>query len=98
MLLVIIALPMRSAKMLSDSFPLLANKTYKAVTGLPAAEEIKGFTGTNNYAVKDGRTGHIGVNLKSGVGYIYKIDATTATATRGLKVEGGTITAIEHLN
>jgi len=76
----------------------VANKTYKAVTGLPAAEEIKGFTGTNNYAVKDGRTGHIGVNLKSGVGYIYKIDATTATATRGLKVEGGTITAIEHLN
>lgn len=76
----------------------VANKTYKKITGLPVASEISSYTMRNNYTPKDGRTGYIGVNLASGVSYIYKIDATTATASRGLKVEGGTITAIEHLN
>lgn len=76
----------------------VVSKTYKKVTGLPSALEISSFTMRNNYSPKDGRNGYIGVNLTSGVGYVYKIDASTATATRGLKVEGGTITAIEHLN
>jgi hypothetical protein len=74
----------------------VVDKTVKKVTGLPTTAEIKTVTG-NNYTAIDG-TAHFGVNLTSGVGYIYKIDATTATATRGLKVEGGTITAIQHLD
>ena len=76
----------------------VVDKTFKTVTGLPNESEIKSFTQRNNYNKKDGKIGYIGVNLKSGKSYVYKIDATAATATRGLEVEGGTITAIEHLN
>lgn len=72
------------------------DKTFKAVTGLPDKANIKSIT-TNNFTPKDGRLGYIGVNLKDGTGYVYKIDASTQTATKGLKVEGGTITAIQNL-
>ncbi|MGV3686170.1 MAG: DUF4374 domain-containing protein [Daejeonella sp.] len=74
----------------------VAAKTYRKVSGLPNTAEIKVLT-TNNYTPKDGRTGYLGVNLKDGTGAVYRIDASTATATKGLKVEGGTITAIQHL-
>lgn len=74
------------------------DKTYKVISGLPDAKDIKFFTQRNNYSLNDGKTAYIGVNLTSGESYVYKIDAATATATRGLKVEGGTITAIEHLD
>lgn len=74
----------------------VAAKSYKKVSGGPDVKDIKLLTG-NNFTKKDG-TGYIGVNLTSGIGYVYKIDANTATATQGLKVEGGTITAIQHLD
>jgi hypothetical protein len=74
----------------------VAAKTYKPVTGLPAAADIKSLT-DNNYTPKDGRTGYIGVNLNSGTSYVYKVDASTQTATQGLAVEGGTITAVQYL-
>jgi hypothetical protein len=74
----------------------VVDKTYKPVTGLPAVADIKSLT-DNNYTPKDGKTGYIGVNLKDGTGYIYKVDASTQTATQGLKVEGGTITAVQYL-
>ncbi len=71
-------------------------QTVNKVTGLPNKGEIKSLTG-NNYTPKDGNTAYIGVNLTSGIGYIYKIDAAAKTATQGLKVEGGTITAVQYL-
>jgi len=74
----------------------VADKTFKLVTGLPAAADIQSLT-ANNYTPKDGKTAYMGFNLKDGTTYIYKIDASNATATRGLKVEGGLITAIQHL-
>jgi hypothetical protein len=74
----------------------VADKTYKTVAGFPAVADIDMVT-TNNYTPKDGRTGYIGVTLKTGASYVYKIDATALTATRGLEVEGGGITAIQHL-
>ncbi len=74
----------------------VVDKTYKAVTGFPAVADISTVT-TNNYTPKDGKTGYVGVNLKNGTSFVYKIDAGTATATRGLKVEGGIITAIQNL-
>ncbi|RZK86881.1 MAG: DUF4374 domain-containing protein, partial [Hymenobacter sp.] len=74
----------------------VAAKTYKAVTGLPAAADIKSLT-TNNYTPKDSKTGYIGVNLNDGTGYIYKVDASTQTASKGLAVEGGVITAVQYL-
>ena len=74
----------------------VVEQTYQKVSGLP--NDVKSITGTNNYAPKDGKTGYIGVNLTSGIGYIYKIDAPSASATQGARVEGGTITAIEHFD
>lgn len=71
-------------------------QTVTKITGLPNSGEIKSLT-TNNYTPKDGNTAYIGVNLNSGIGYIYKIDAAAKTATQGLKVEGGTITAVQYL-
>ncbi|SDC23020.1 DUF4374 domain-containing protein [Pedobacter soli] len=73
----------------------VVDKTIKKVTGLPA--DVKSIT-TNNYTPKDGKTAYYGVNLTSGIGYIYKVDAASATAKQGLKVEGGTITAVQHLD
>jgi len=74
----------------------VVNKTVSPVTGFPDAAAIE-FVTTNNYSPKDGRTGYIGVNLKDGTTWVYKIDASNNTATRGLKVEGGLITAIQHV-
>lgn len=74
----------------------VADKTFKTVSGLPAAADIQSMT-TNNYTPKDGKTGYIGVNLKNGTSYVYKVDATTQTATQGLEVEGGIITAVQYL-
>ena len=71
-------------------------KTVKAVTGFPEVAQISSVT-TTNYSPMDGKTGFIGVNLVGGATYVYKIDATNATATQGIKVEGGVITAIQHL-
>jgi len=75
----------------------VVDKTFKKVTGLPDVADINSMT-TNNYTPKDGKTGYIGVNLNNGTSYVYKIDANNQTATQGLKVEGGTITAIQYLN
>ncbi|TGE21019.1 DUF4374 domain-containing protein [Hymenobacter metallicola] len=74
----------------------VVDKTYAPVTGLPTKADIKSLT-TNNYSPQDGKTAYLGVNLKDGTGYVYKIDATAKTATQGLKVEGGTITAVQYL-
>ncbi|WP_256006059.1 DUF4374 domain-containing protein [Pedobacter deserti] len=74
----------------------VADQTVKLVTGFPDPESVE-FITTNNYTPKDGKYGYIGVNLNDGTTWIYKIDASTASATRGLKVEGGKITAIQHL-
>jgi hypothetical protein len=74
----------------------VADKTFKSVTGLPATADINSLT-INNYTPKDGKTGYVGVNLKDGTSYVYKVDASTQTATQGLKVEGGVITAVQYL-
>jgi len=74
----------------------VVNKTFKLVTGMPKLEDIANLT-TSNYTPKDGKTAYIGVNLVSGLSYVYKIDAASQVASQGLKVEGGKITAIEHL-
>lgn len=75
----------------------VVSKTITPVTGFPDPTTISSVTDTN-YSPKDGKTGYIGVNFTDGSTYVYKIDASNATATRGLKVEGGLITAIQHLN
>lgn len=73
----------------------VVDKTFRKVTGMPATD-IKSLT-SNNYTPKDGKTAFIGVNMVDGTSYVYKIDASTLTATRGLKVDGGVITAIQNI-
>ncbi|PTS98022.1 hypothetical protein DBR11_16050 [Pedobacter sp. HMWF019] len=74
----------------------VVDKTFKQVTGLPLEANIESIT-TNNYTPKDGKLAYIGVNMKGVANYVYKIDASTQTATQGLKVEGGVITAIQYI-
>jgi hypothetical protein len=81
---------------LNLGFLNVADGTFKAVTGLPAKADIASIS-TNNYTPKDGRNGYIGVNLKDGTSFVYKLDANTLTATKGLQVEGGAITAVQFL-
>lgn len=74
------------------------NQTFKWVEGMPAVAEITQITtGQNSYSPKDGKTGLMGLTLTDGTSYIYQIDASTAQATRGIKVDGGTITAVNWL-
>lgn len=72
------------------------NQTFKWVDGMPDVAAITQVT-TTNYTPKDGKTAFIGVTLSDGGSYVYQVDAVAAKATRGLKVEGGTITAINKL-
>lgn len=74
----------------------VVDKTFKKVAGMPAEADIEDIT-TNNYTPKDGKVAYIGINLKGDANYVYKIDASALTATQGLKVEGGTITAVQYL-
>lgn len=74
----------------------VASKTVTQVTGFADPKTISSIT-TTNYSPKDGRTAYIGVNLTDATTFVYKIDGSNATAKKGLKVGGGVITAIQHL-
>jgi hypothetical protein len=74
----------------------VTNKTFKTVAGMPELSKIGSIT-SHNFSPVDGKTAYIGVTLTDGSSYVYKIDAGTATATRGLKVEGGVVTSISKL-
>lgn len=71
------------------------NKKFRWVSGLP--DDITRTTTINNYSPRDGKTGYIGITTASEGSYVYVFDAEIAAAKRGLKVEGGTITAINAL-
>lgn len=73
----------------------LANKTFKWVTGTPDPAMITDFSMTN-YSPKDG-TAYIGITTSDSKSAVYKVNAASATATRGLELVGGNITAIQWL-
>ncbi|TXK51603.1 DUF4374 domain-containing protein [Pontibacter qinzhouensis] len=70
-------------------------KTFTWVQGAPEATAITDVT-TNNLVVEDG-IAYIGITTAEG-SYVYKFDAGAATATQGIKVDGGKITAISKLS
>lgn len=70
------------------------DQTFEWIEGMPAPEVITNIT-TNNY-VENGIV-HVGVTTEES-SYVYNIDIETATATQGLQVEGGNITAISKLD
>ncbi|MGK9118191.1 DUF4374 domain-containing protein [Olivibacter jilunii] len=74
----------------------VSNKSFKWVTGTP--EDITSVTTINNFVPLDGIRGYIGITTASEGSFVYVFDANLATAKKGLKVEGGTITAIHKLN
>lgn len=72
-------------------------KSHKWITGLPDGIKDLGFSDKGNYSPLDGKTAYIGITTAEG-SYIYKLDAEAATAKRGIKVEGGTVTAITKVS
>ncbi|QEC42858.1 DUF4374 domain-containing protein [Pseudobacter ginsenosidimutans] len=75
----------------------VVDKTFKWVEGTPDPKDIADVT-TTNFAPMDNKTGYIGISLNDGKSAVYKFDASTATAVKGLNVEGGGITAIQKLS
>jgi hypothetical protein len=70
-----------------------ANKTFQWVTGLPDVATVSRFSMTN-YSAGNGIS-YMGITTKDNKSAVYKINATTATATRGTEIDGGIITAIQ---
>ncbi|SEA02001.1 protein of unknown function [Arachidicoccus rhizosphaerae] len=73
------------------------NQTFAWVTGTPDPAKITSVSELNSYSPKDGKTGYVGITTSDGKSAVYKFDAASATASKGLEVEGGTITAIRWL-
>ncbi|MFV0554815.1 MAG: DUF4374 domain-containing protein [Mangrovibacterium sp.] len=73
------------------------NKTVTTVTGVPEAASISQLTDRNCYATADGNYVYVGITTDAEGSYVYRIDINAATATRGIKVEGGNITAISKI-
>lgn len=70
------------------------NQTFTWVTNGPAV--LTSVTSRYNITSEDGSSAIVGINTPDG-NWIYSINGTTAVATKGLKVEGGQITAIQKL-
>lgn len=69
------------------------NQTFTWVTGTPAEISSSSASYNNNTVSDDGKTVYIGLNTAEG-SWVYSVDVASAKATKGLKVEGGQITAI----
>ncbi len=73
------------------------DKTFEWIEGMPEPENIvRGSLTRNSYVENDG-TIHIGVTTTES-SYVYTINVENATASQGLEVDGGTITAISKLS
>ncbi|MEN2488619.1 DUF4374 domain-containing protein [Flavobacterium sp. B11] len=70
------------------------NQTFTWVTNAPAT--LTSVTSRYNITSEDGSSAIVGINTPDG-NWIYSINGTTAVATKGMKVEGGQITAIQKL-
>lgn len=71
------------------------DKTFDWIEGTPETTDIQNVT-SNNYVDADG-TVHVGITTSES-SYIYNINVDNATASRGLEVQGGNITAISKLD
>lgn len=74
----------------------MKNKTVTFVTGLPDPSKIINLGIGNSIAI-DGAKAYVAVNTSDEKPYIYVIDGTTATATKGLKVDAGIAIAVAKL-
>lgn len=74
----------------------VTERSFRWIAGTPS--DITRITTIYNYAPMDGIRGYIGITTASEGSYVYVFDANLASARKGIKVEGGTITAIQRLN
>ena len=72
------------------------NQTFTWITGMPQEESITNNTFRNNLTSEDGNTVYVGITTDEG-SFVYVIDVASATASRGVQVDGGIITAITRL-
>lgn len=76
----------------------LYNQTLEWVSGIPSPESILSVTnGMNTYVSENKSNVFIGITTETG-SFIYNIDVASATATQGIEVKGGQITAINKLD
>lgn len=75
----------------------VVTKKFTWVSGGPAEIITTSAAYNNNTLSDNGKTGFIGLNTSEG-SWVYKIDIATSTATRGLTVDGGKITAITKVD
>lgn len=76
----------------------LHNQTLDWITGLPSPENILSVTnGMNSYVSENKTNVFVGITTETG-SFIYNIDIASNTATQGIEVQGGQITAINKLN
>ncbi|MFN8416379.1 MAG: DUF4374 domain-containing protein [Cytophagaceae bacterium] len=75
----------------------VVNKQFTWVTGLPAASDILHISRLPHVA-SDKQTVSVGITTAADGPYVYRINASTAVATRGLKVEAGVITTLGELS
>ena len=71
------------------------DKTFDWIEGTPETTDIQNVT-SNNYVDADG-TVHVGITTSES-SYVYNINVDNATASQGLEVQGGNITAISKLD
>ncbi|MDG3581227.1 DUF4374 domain-containing protein [Galbibacter pacificus] len=74
------------------------NQSFTWIEGLPEYTTVTNVTARNNYVSEDGTTIYTGITSESDGSYVYAIDILNATAEKGLKVEGGVISAISKLD
>lgn len=74
----------------------VASQSFEWVKGAPAEIISTSAPYNNNTLSDDGKTAFIGLNTSSG-NWIYKVDIASGAITPGMKVEGGTITAITKM-
>ncbi|WP_025761398.1 DUF4374 domain-containing protein [Dyadobacter tibetensis] len=75
----------------------LYNKSFAWVGGVPEEILSKSASYNNNTITEDGKKVFVGINTEEG-SWVYSVDIEAAQATKGLKVEGGKITAIVKMD
>lgn len=74
----------------------VVNQSFTWVTGMPEPEQLA-HVGRLPYISEDGKSISMGITTKQDKPHVYTVDVATAKATKGLKVEAGSITALGKL-
>jgi hypothetical protein len=74
----------------------VVNQSFTWVTGMPEPSELA-HVGRLPYISEDGKTIAWGITTKQDKPHVYTVEIATAKATKGLKVEAGSITALGKL-